>query len=237
MKSSPRSLNRGIRLNKFIAQAGGASRREADRLIAAGRVKVDGKVVAVLGHVIDPINSKVEVDGKALQAISSKTYLMFYKPRGITSSMSKDDPTSLAQFFGEFPIKGLFHVGRLDRESEGLLLVTNDGDWGNRMSHPRYEVEKEYELKLDSPLQAKDEKALIDGIQLEDGPFRVDGLEVLGSKVSVTIHDGRNRILRRAFEALGYEVLQLKRTRYGHFRLGKIKPGEYREISLKYIHQ
>ena len=236
MKSSPRSQSKEVRLNKFIAQAGGASRREADRLIQTGQVRVNGETVTTLGMKIDPIKSEVIVQGHKLHADISNTYLMFYKPRDVTSSMSKEDPSSLFPFFKDVAAKGLFHVGRLDRESEGLLLVTNDGDWGNRMLHPRYEVEKEYELVLDAPLEGKDERALRLGIRLADGPFRVDEISVdAGSKVRIVIHDGRNRILRRAFDKLGYEVLRLKRVRYGAFRLGKIKPGEFREISVKHI--
>ena len=234
MKSSPPSPSRGVRLNKFIAQAGVASRRGADLLIIQGRVTVDGAVVRNLGTTINPENTQVKVDGQTIKQEMTKTYVMFYKPRGVSSTMMADDPHSLSQWVNEMPGSGLFHVGRLDKESEGLLLLTNDGEWGNRISHPRYEVFKEYELRLDSRLDPEDMKKLLRGIRLDDGIFRADECVSLdGTEVRIRIHDGRNRVLRRAFDSLGYEVLILKRVGIGGLRLGRLKPGQWKEIDPK----
>jgi 23S rRNA pseudouridine2605 synthase len=221
-----------MRLNKFIAQSGVASRREADKLIESGRVLVDGKRVTALGTVIDPINSKVNVDGKTLRYIQSKTYLAFYKPRGILSTMSEDAKDSLAPFVNEMRTDGLFHVGRLDKDSEGLLLLTNDGDWANKISHPRFGIAKEYEIETRAPLTEADLSRLQRGVILDDGSFRLDKYELLGNhNCRVEIHDGRNRVLRRAFEVLNNEIVVLKRTRVGEYKLGRLKPGQWKEVN------
>lgn len=236
MKSSPRSPNKGVRLNKFIAQAGIASRRGADLLITQGRVMVDGHVVRDLGTQIIPEKSKVRVDGELIDLQVTKVYVMFYKPRGVSSTMLANEPSSLRGWVHEMPGDGLFHVGRLDKESEGLLLLTNDGEWGNQVTHPRYEIVKEYELRLNRRFAASDAKKLIQGITLDDGLFRADDCVLLeGSGVRIRIHDGRNRILRRAFQSLGYEVLVLKRVGVGRLRLGGLKPGQWKEIDPKSI--
>lgn len=221
-----------MRLNKFIAQSGLASRREADRLIESGRVLVDGRRVTTLGLVIDPIKSKVNVNGKTIKYNPSKTYIVFYKPRGVTSTMSDDVKDSLSPYAIQMRAEGLFHVGRLDKESEGLLLLTNDGDWANRISHPRYQIAKEYEIEARLPLTESDISQLQRGIVLDDGPFRVDKFESLGDRMCrVEIHDGRNRVLRRAFESLNNDVLMLKRIRIGDYKLGRLKPGQWKEVN------
>ena len=221
-----------MRLNKFIAQSGVASRREADRLIESGHVLVDGRKVTTLGTVIDPIKSKVNVQGKTIKYNQSKTYLVFYKPRGITSTMSAEIKSSLAPFVADTKVEGLFHVGRLDKESEGLLLLTNDGDWANRVSHPRYQVEKEYEIETKNSLTAGEIDKLLEGVMLDDGLFRADSVNVIGkTSCRVVIHDGRNRILRRVFEVLGKEIIVLKRVRIGDYKLGRLKPGQWKEVN------
>lgn len=221
-----------MRLNKFIAQSGAASRREADRLIESGRVLVNGKRVTALGTQIDPINSKVNVDGKTIKFNPSKTYVAFYKPRGVSSTMSPDIKDSLYPFVLEMRAEGLFHVGRLDKESEGLLLLTNDGDWANRISHPRYEIAKEYEIETRAPITDVNLAQLRNGVVLEDGPFKIDSYEAFGDRsCRVQIHDGRNRVLRRAFEVLGNEIVHLKRIRIGDYKLGRLKPGQWKEVN------
>ena len=197
---------------------------------------VDGQITREVGITIDPEKTKVKVDGKSIRQEIYKTYIAFYKPRGISSTMSDTDPDSLNPWISEMPGKGLFHVGRLDKESEGLLLITNDGDWGNKVTHPRYMIMKEYELDLERPLNAADVRRIHEGVKLEDGLFRADDcLPLGGSKLRIRIHDGRNRILRRVFETLGYQVLTLRRTGIGDLRLGKLKPGQWKGIDPKLL--
>lgn len=230
MKSSQPSPSNAVRLNKFIAQSGVASRRKADLLISAGKVSVNGRVVRDLGVVVNPIKDQVVVDGNTIKSVENKSYIAFYKPKGVLCSMSGPGET-LEGFMAEMKAAALFHVGRLDRESEGLLLITNDGDWANGVVHPRYEVSKEYILELAQPLSQQDYQSLLAGLELEDGFFRADQVSGTGSKrVRVVIHDGRNRILRRVFAHLDYEVKGLQRIRIGGVHLGKMRPGEWKEI-------
>ena len=224
-----------MRLNKFIAQSGLASRRKADLLIEAGRVSVNGRTVRELGSTIDPIKDKVSVEGLTIKQPNIKSYIAFYKPRGVLSAMSGPGST-LEPFLAEMKDPALFHVGRLDKESEGLLLITNDGDWANRVTHPRYQTPKEYELELDKAVSPADHESLLRGIVLEDGLFKADSVDEAGvRKVRVSIHDGRNRILRRVFQQLKYEIVVLKRVRIGEVRLGRMKPGQWKSIDPELV--
>lgn len=224
-----------MRLNRFIAQSGKASRRGADELIKQGRVSINGQRQTNLGIVINPIRDKVQVDGYTIKLPLTKTYIAFYKPRGILSTMSVDSD-SLQTFVAHMDAPGLAHVGRLDRESEGLLLLTNDGDWAYRVTHPKFKVKKVYEIELDRRLDPKDQKRLLDGLELEDGLFRADSLSRLeGTRLRIAIHDGRNRILRRSFAALGYDVIRLKRTQIGRVELGRMKPGQWKSIDASSV--
>jgi 23S rRNA pseudouridine2605 synthase len=237
MTSSPRSPIDPVRLNKFIAQSGVASRRKADLLIEAGQVSVNGRVVKELGTQIDPIKDRVAVEGLTIRRPNIKSYIAFYKPRGILSTMSGPGET-LEPFLAEMRDPGLFHVGRLDKDSEGLLLITNDGEWANRVTHPRYQTSKEYELELDRAISTVEVERLLQGVELDDGLFKADTLEEVGpKKLRVTIHDGRNRVLRRVFAQLGYEVNLLKRLRIGEVRLGRMKPGQWKAIDPQSINQ
>jgi 23S rRNA pseudouridine2605 synthase len=226
-----------VRLNKFIAQSGVASRRKADLLIEAGQVSVNGRVVKELGTQIDPIKDRVAVEGLTIRLPNIKSYIAFYKPRGILSTVSGPGET-LEPFLAEMRDPGLFHVGRLDKDSEGLLLITNDGEWANRVTHPRYQTSKEYELELDRAISTAEVERLLQGVELDDGLFKADTLEEVGpKKLRVTIHDGRNRVLRRVFAQLGYEVNLLKRMRIGEVRLGRMKPGQWKAIDPQMINQ
>lgn len=237
MTSSPRSPIDPVRLNKFIAQSGVASRRKADLLIEAGQVSVNGRVVKELGTQIDPIKDRVAVEGLTIRRPNIKSYIAFYKPRGILSTVSGPGET-LEPFLAEMRDPGLFHVGRLDKDSEGLLLITNDGEWANRVTHPRYQTSKEYELELDRAIPTVEVQRLLQGVELDDGLFKADTLEEVGpKKLRVTIHDGRNRVLRRVFAQLGYEVNLLKRLRIGEVRLGRMKPGQWKAIDPQNINQ
>ncbi len=237
MTSSPRSPIDSVRLNKFIAQSGAASRRKADLLIEAGQVSINGRVIKELGTQVDPINDRVVVEGLTIRLPNIKSYIAFYKPRGTLSTVSGPGET-LEPFLAEMRDPGLFHVGRLDKDSEGLLLITNDGEWANRVTHPRYQTSKEYELELDRAISTVEVERLLQGVELDDGLFKADALEEVGpKKLRVTIHDGRNRVLRRVFAQLGYEVNLLKRLRIGEVRLGRMKPGQWKSIDPQHINQ
>ena len=223
--------DREIRLQKFIAEAGIASRRRAETLIVDGRVKVNGRVVRVLGTKIDPEKHKVEVDGSLITPKLSKLHIAFYKPRGILSTMSDPDGRPcLGDIFSDSSTR-LFHVGRLDKESEGLILLTNDGEWANRLIHPSSGVLKRYEVRLDKELSVADLRSLEKGVRLSDGTVKADRVKRIGVIVEIDIHEGRNQIIRRLFESLGYEVLQLKRTRIGSIHLGELPVGKWRSLS------
>lgn len=237
MTSSPRSPIDTVRLNKFIAQSGAASRRKADLLIEAGQVSINGRVIKELGTQVDPINDRVVVEGLTIRLPNIKSYIAFYKPRGTLSTVSGPGET-LEPFLAEMRDPGLFHVGRLDKDSEGLLLITNDGEWANRVTHPRYQTSKEYELELDRAISTVEVERLLQGVELDDGLFKADALEEVGpKKLRVTIHDGRNRVLRRVFAQLGYEVNLLKRLRIGEVRLGRMKPGQWKSIDPQHLNQ
>jgi len=237
MTSSPRSPIDSVRLNKFIAQSGAASRRKADLLIEAGQVSINGRVIKELGTQIDPINDRVVVEGLTIRLPNIKSYIAFYKPRGTLSTVFGPGET-LEPFLAEMRDPGLFHVGRLDKDSEGLLLITNDGEWANRVTHPRYQTSKEYELELDRAISTVEVERLLQGVELDDGLFKADALEEVGpKKLRVTIHDGRNRVLRRVFAQLGYDVNLLKRLRIGEVRLGRMKPGQWKSIDPQHINQ
>jgi 23S rRNA pseudouridine2605 synthase len=226
-----------VRLNKFIAQSGAASRRKADLLIEAGQVSINGRVIKELGTQVDPINDRVVVEGLTIRLPNIKSYIAFYKPRGTLSTVSGPGET-LEPFLAEMRDPGLFHVGRLDKDSEGLLLITNDGEWANRVTHPRYQTSKEYELELDRAISTVEVERLLQGVELDDGLFKADALEEVGpKKLRVTIHDGRNRVLRRVFAQLGYEVNLLKRLRIGEVRLGRMKPGQWKSIDPQHINK
>ena len=237
MTSSPRSPIDSVRLNKFIAQSGAASRRKADLLIEAGQVSINGRVIKELGTQVDPINDRVVVEGLTIRLPNIKSYIAFYKPRGTLSTVSGPGET-LEPFLAEMRDPGLFHVGRLDKDSEGLLLITNDGEWANRVTHPRYQTSKEYELELDRTISTVEVERLLQGVELDDGLFKADALEEVGpKKLRVTIHDGRNRVLRRVFAQLGYDVNLLKRLRIGEVRLGRMKPGQWKSIDPQHINK
>lgn len=218
-----------IRINKYISSSGFSSRRAADLLIEQGRVTVNGKPMLELGFLVNPIIDKVEVDGRTIVPEMSKALIAFYKPRGILSSMSGTG--SIADFVSSMPHRGLFHVGRLDRESEGLLILSNDGNFAQKLIHPSFEVEKEYVVTLGADFTREDLENLRRGLELEDGPFRPLRVSRTGpNRILLVIKDGRNRVIRRAMDALGHEVLRLLRTRIGGIELGSLREGEWRYL-------
>ena len=220
-----------IRLNKYIADAGVTSRRGADSLIEAGRVKVNGKRITELGLKVDE-KSKVEVDGETINPASSKTYLALYKPRGVLSTMyDPEGRPSLAELM-EFRKERLFHVGRLDKESEGLILLTNDGEITFRATHPSYGLEKTYLVQYDGELPKDAKSTLTKGVELEDGIGRVIGYKELPNNwLELKIHEGRYHIIRRLMEAIGVEVVRLVRSQFGPILLGDMKEGRWRDLN------
>ena len=225
----------GVRLQKVLAQAGVGSRRACEELIAAGRVEVDGQRVTELGVRIDPKRSVVHVDGVRIQLDESLVYLAFNKPLGVLSAMS--DPQGRPNL-GDFVAnreERLFHVGRLDADTEGLILMTNDGELANRLSHPRYEVPKTYLVEVAGPVARDLGKRLRAGIELDDGVASVDSFKVVDARpgkalLELVLHDGRNRVVRRMLAAAGHPVEQLVRTQVGPIRLGDLRQGRTRVL-------
>lgn len=225
----------GVRLQKVLASAGLGSRRACEQIIVAGRVQVDGTVVRELGVRVDPKTAVLHVDGLRLQLDTSLITLALNKPFGVVSTMH--DPQgrpSLAQFVSAHSER-LFHVGRLDAETEGLLLMTNDGELANRLAHPSYGVPKTYLATLEGNVKGSLGQRLRSGVQLDDGPVKVDAYKVVDttanqSMVEVVLHEGRNHVVRRMFEAVGHPVTRLLRTQVGPIRLGDLPPGRTRVL-------
>lgn len=224
------------RLQKFMAEAGVASRRACEELIRQGRVTVNGET-ASLGRSVEPEQDRVELDGKPVQKEQRRTVILLYKPRGVVSTSSDPEGRRTVQdYFREIPER-LYNVGRLDLNSEGLLLMTNDGALANRLTHPRYGVEKTYYAVCDGRLTASEAARLTNGIELEDGmtaPARVDAVRTTqrgDTSFLITIHEGRNRQIRRMLEAVGHRTLRLKRERFGPLSIGTLAPGEWRKLS------
>jgi 23S rRNA pseudouridine2605 synthase len=226
----------GVRLQKLLAAAGVGSRRACEALIAAGRVEVDGQVVTELGVRIDPARQVVHVDGVRVQLDESRVYLAFNKPSGVVSTMNDDlGRVNLADYVGNRSER-LFHVGRLDADTEGLLLLTNDGDLAHRLQHPAYGVAKTYIARIPGPVPRDLGRRLRDGVNLDDGPVQVDSFKVVDSQpgkalVEVVLHEGRKHVVRRMLAAVGHPVETLVRIQVGPIRLGDLKPGRTRRLS------
>jgi 23S rRNA pseudouridine2605 synthase len=229
-------VNAGIRLNRYLAQAGVASRRRADELIAGGAVRVNGVTVTALGSVVRS-GDRVEVDGVAVRPPARATYLLLHKPAGVVTTMH--DPQGRRTIADLLPPGvRVVPVGRLDYDTSGALLLTDDGDLAYRLLHPRFGVEKTYRAAIGGRLSPSDVDRLQSGLPLGDfhsAPARVRVLAVRRgvSTVELTIHEGRNRQVRRMFEAIGYPVLALSRTRFGPLRLGALAPGRTRPLTEK----
>jgi 23S rRNA pseudouridine2605 synthase len=221
-----------MRLNKIIADAGITSRRGADELIADGRVTVDGRPVRELGAKIDPDNHEVAVDGETIRRSLTKSYLVLHKPKGVLSTMyDPEGRPSLADFI-DLRKERLFHVGRLDKDSEGLILLTNDGDLTFRATHPSFGLEKTYIIEFEGRLETGVDKVLLKGVELEDGMGRVLSFKQLSANwIEVKIHEGRYHIIRRLMEAVGVEVLRLIRTNFGPISLGDTPEGRWRDLN------
>lgn len=220
-----------MRLNKYLQAAGVASRRRADGLIRAGRVRVNGEVVTEPWREVDPERDAVEVDGRRVYPRRERHYFKLYKPRGVVCTLR--DPHAGRTLAGFIPAGlRLVPAGRLDRDSEGLVILTDDGDLIYRLTHPRFAVPKRYRVTLNRHVGKGDLERLSRGIELEDGLFLPDAVRRTGPRgVELVIHEGRKREIRRAFRALGYEVVRLVRTAMGPVELGDMRPGELRPLS------
>ena len=220
-----------IRLQKVLADSGVASRRACEKLILDGKVKVDGKVIKVLGTKIDPEISKVSVEGKSIDLKKTNLYIAFNKPRGVLSTMS--DPSSRPSLGDYFPADDhrLFHVGRLDKESEGLIILTNDGAWAQRLLHPSFEIKKRYFVVTDRKIRREEAERLLNGVRIEGGIAKAITARSIGDGIEIEIHEGRNQVIRKMIAALGLEVLMLRRTRVGKIELGELPSGKWRHLS------
>ena len=223
------------RLQKIIAEAGVASRRAAETMIVEGRVSVNGTVVRVLGSQAEP-EDDIRVDGERIRVPESKRYLLLHKPPGYVTTLSDPEGRPTVRDLVASAPERLYPVGRLDYDSEGLLVMTNDGDFAYHLQHPRFGVPKSYRVKLAGAMEQADVERLKAGIRLPDGFFRpVDArLEERPRRNSwllMTITEGRNRIIRRAMEQLGYPVLRLIRVEIGGVPLGSLASGEYRDLT------
>lgn len=225
-----------VRLQKVLAQAGIASRRTAEQLIAAGRVTVNAEVVTELGTKVDPLIDRITVDGKPALVAEKKLYLLLHKPAGYVTTLKDPQGRPIVTELIKGVQERLFPVGRLDYNTEGVLLLTNDGELANRLAHPRYGVEKEYHVRVRGIPSDEQLRLLSQGVELDDGPTssakaslsRVSGQN---SWISLAIHEGRYRQVRRMCSAVGLTVVRLKRVRYGFLELGDLKPGEFRMLS------
>jgi 23S rRNA pseudouridine2605 synthase len=225
-----------VRLQKLLAQSGVASRRKCEELMLAGLVEVDGEVVTRLGTKVDPTRAVVRVQGRRLPPVSEHVYLVLHKPRGVVSTMT--DPQgrrTLTDFLAERPER-LFHVGRLDTDTDGLILLTNDGDFAQRVAHPSYELDKTYVAEVAGVVSKATLRRLRGGVTLADGPVEVSSCRVVSSQadrsiVELVIHEGRNRIVRRLLAEVGHPVRRLTRTAIGPVRLRGLPSGHLRELT------
>ncbi len=233
-----------MRINKYLAECGLASRRASEKLIEDGLVKVNGNR-AELGCDVDPERDTVTVSGRRVSLPRRHTYLMFHKPKGCVTTASDDKGRKTIFDFVRLENVRLFPVGRLDYDTEGLLILTNDGDIGNKLMHPSNHIGKTYVAKVEGELTQEDIRSLLEGVELDDGEAEASRVRVLEvkdgvSKVEITIFEGRNRQIKRMFESIGKNVIFLKRTRIGEIRLGGLPRGDYRHLNekeLKYLRE
>ncbi len=230
----------GTRLQKVLAAAGVGSRRHCEELIGAGRVEVDGQIVRRFGARVDPENQVIRVDGKRIPSRQDIAYLAFNKPPGVLTAMSDDrGRATITDYLGE-RAERLFHVGRLDYETEGLMLLTNDGELAHRLAHPSYEVFKTYLADVPGPIERDLGRRLAAGVELEDGLAVADKFRVLEQSrgralVEITLHEGRKHIVRRMLAEVGHPVIRLVRTTVGPIKLGNLRPGATRDLTTKEI--
>jgi 23S rRNA pseudouridine2605 synthase len=230
----------GVRLQKVLAEAGIGSRRHCEELIGAGRVEVDGQIVRRFGARVDPEHQVIKVDGKRIPAKPGLVYLAFNKPPKVLTAMSDDrGRKTVTDYLGDRSER-LFHIGRLDYDTEGLMLLTNDGELAHRLAHPSFEVAKTYLAEVTGPVPKDLGRRLQAGVELDDGFATADRFRVIdrsGNRtlVEITLHEGRKHIVRRMLAATGHPVSRLVRTDVGPIRLGNLKPGASRDLTTREI--
>jgi 23S rRNA pseudouridine2605 synthase len=224
-------------LNRYIANAGVCSRRDADTLIESGEIKVNGKVITEMGYKVQP-GDLVKYGNRVLNR-EKLVYVLLNKPKDfITTTNDPNERKTVMDLVKDACDQRIYPVGRLDRNTTGLLLLTNDGELADKLAHPSNEIKKVYQVELDKPLTVEDFDQIKAGLTLEDGPVKVDDLAIVtpdGMVVGIEIHSGRNRIVRRIFEHLGYEVLKLDRTVYAGLDKKDLPRGNWRFLSEKEV--
>ena len=230
------NAEQGIRLQKVLASAGVGSRRACEQLIDEGRVSVDGEVVREQGRRVDPQTHVIRVDGMRVETATGMVHLALNKPKGMVTAMSDPEGRPTVGDLIEGRKERLFHVGRLDAETEGLLLLTNDGELAHRLTHPSYQVPKTYLAEVAGPVARDVGRRLRSGVELDDGFVRVDGFRLLDSTANrvlleIVVHEGRKHVVRRLLAEIGHPVLRLVRTEIGPVRLGSQRPGKLRPLN------
>lgn len=225
-----------IRINRALAMAGVASRRQSDELVRSGLVQLNGQIVTALNTQVDPRRDQLAVRGQPVK-LHNLVYYLYHKPRGQIATMTDEHSRPCVGDVCRMLVGSPRPVGRLDRASEGLMLLTNDGELANRLLHPRYAVRKRYLVTVEPQLSEADARRAVHQVALEDGPARLLDLELVTheagrSRLAVTVAEGRNRLIRRLFEALGYEVKRLKRVQMGPLSLGKLALGKTRQLAM-----
>lgn len=228
------------RLQKVIAQAGIASRRHAEQLIQEGRVKVNGKTVTELGTKVNAAKDRITVNGKPVKRETRKYYILLHKPRGYVTTMADPEGRkTVADLIKDIPVR-LHPIGRLDYDTEGLLLLTNDGDMTYALTHPKHEIKKTYAARVEGVPRQTDLEMLAKGVELTDGltaPADIALIDIIDGNaiLEITIHEGRNRQVRRMCEKIGHPVIRLKRKRLAFLTLDKVARGHYRHLTPKEI--
>ena len=228
-----------MRLQKYLAACGVASRRTAEKLIADGRVSVDGSVITEMGVQVE-IGQDIRVDGKLVTPEPEKKYIMYHKPAGeVTTASDPEGRATVLDKFRDFPVR-LYPVGRLDYDSEGLLLLTNDGDLTEQLLHPSHEVEKVYLARVSNELTPAEARRLemgvmVDGRKTAKARVKILGFKNLYTDILVSIHEGRNRQVRKMVMAVGHEVVMLRRIRFGPLKLGELPRGMWRELTSEEV--
>jgi 23S rRNA pseudouridine2605 synthase len=226
----------GVRLQKVLAAAGVASRRAAEVMISEGRVEVNGNLVTGQGTRVDPERDVIRVDGSRIPPPRRHAYLVLNKPRGVVSTLSDPQGRRTLADFVAGRRERLFHVGRLDTDTEGLLVLTNDGEFAHRLAHPSYEIPKTYLAEVTGAMSSATVKQLRAGIDLDDGPVNPSSVKLVAtggdrSLIKITLHEGRQHIVRRTMEAVGHPVRRLSRIGIGPVRLGDLRVGELRDLT------
>lgn len=241
-----REDNKGIRLNRYLAQCGLGSRRQCDELISAGRILVNGKKVLVLGMKIDPAQDRIDYNGKKVREIRKLEYVAYHKSKG--TLVTAKDPKKRKTIYDEIKRSGynadhLKYIGRLDRDSEGLLILTNDGDMIHALTHPRFHIKKVYQIRINKKVSENDAEVMVkDGVMSEGERLHAGAVRRIVSKADlnnfwyeIDLYEGKNRQIRRMFSALGYDVLRLKRTQFSSIKLKNLPRGKFRDLNEREI--